>query len=244
MPKSRKKKRLPKRVLSLPDLERRRHLWCLRYRYSKPLSVLLAVVTRYLRELLPEFTCRLALGASRMRVLRQVLTESVLLALVGGVGGTLFAWWSVKIAVLWLGVGRDVKVGPDPAVLAFTLGVSIATGVLFGLVPGWKFSRLQLRPVNAAGVGWHIGRFSSTQALITMQLALSFCLLIGAGLLIRSFVALEDQDLASHAIIFWFPYSGGPYLLWSRSKTLSHSSPLGSLMAVLVLTAQGANAFT
>jgi FtsX-like permease family protein/MacB-like protein len=150
----------------------------LRYRYSKPLSVLMAVVALVLliacaniATLLlarasarrQEFTCRLALGAPPTRVLRQVLTESILLALIGGLAGTVFAWWSVKTLVLLQHFDPVVKVEPDPAVLAFTLVLSIVTGILFGIVPAWRFSRLDPRVGNATNVSWHTRRFGSTQ---------------------------------------------------------------------------------
>jgi len=182
----------------------------LRYRYSKPLRVLMAVVALVLliacaniATLLlarasarrQEFLCRLALGAERMRLLRQVLTESVLLSSIGGVAGTLFAWWSVRTLVLLLHFDPAVKVKPDPVVLAFTVVLSIATGILFGLIPAWKFSRLDPRPGNAAPISWRKRRFGSTQALITLQIALSLSLLVGAGLLAHSLVALERQNI-------------------------------------------------
>ncbi len=182
----------------------------LRYRYSKPLRVLMAAVALVLliacanlATLLlarasarrREFVCRLALGASRARVLRQVLTESVLLSLIGGLAGTLLAWWSVRILVLLLHFDPVVKVKPDPAVLAFTLALSIATGILFGIVPGWKFSRLDLHLGNAALARGRARRFGGTQVLISMQIALSLCLLVGAGLLTHSLVELEEQDV-------------------------------------------------
>ena len=182
----------------------------LRYRYSKPLRVLMAVVALVLliacaniATLLlarasarrQEFLCRLALGAARTRLLRQFLTESILLALIGGLAGTIFAWWSVKTLVLLLHFDPVVKVEPDPAVLSFTLVLSIATGILFGIIPAWKFSRLDLRPGSATSMSWRARRFGSTQALMTAQIALSLCLLIGAGMLTHSLVRLEQQDL-------------------------------------------------
>ena len=181
----------------------------LRYLYSKPLRVLMAVVALVLliacaniATLLlarasarrPEFLCRLALGAPRIRLLRQVLTESILLSLLGGFAGALFAWCCVKTLILLLHFDPVVRVRPDPAVLAFTLLLSILTGIVFGIIPAWKFSRLDLRPSNVGGNTWR-RRFGSTQMLITFQIALSLCLVVSAALLGRSLLELERQNI-------------------------------------------------
>lgn len=182
-----------------------------RYRYSKPLQVLMAVVGLVLliacaniATLLlarastrrHEFLCRLALGAGRARLMRQVLSESILLALIGGLAGTLLASWSVRALALILHLDASMmKVRPDTAVLSFTLVLSVATGILFGIIPAWKFSRLDPRPGNAAAVTWRARRFGATQALICAQIGLSLSLLVAAGLLTHSLVALETQNI-------------------------------------------------
>lgn len=183
----------------------------LRYLYSKPLSILMAVVAIVLliacaniATLLlarassrrQEFLARLALGASRARLLRQVLTESILISALGGLAGAGFAWGGVKLLVLLLHVSPVVKVKPDGAVLTFTLLLSVITGVLFGIFPALKFSRLEPRPGNVSnpsGLGrW---RFGAVQILIASQVALSLILLLGAGLLTHSLLALERQNV-------------------------------------------------
>ncbi len=182
----------------------------LRYRYSKPLEVLMAVVVLVLAiacaniaTLLlarassrrQEFICRLALGAGRGRLLRQVLTESTLLALMGGLAGLLFAWWSVKALSLLLHLDPVIKVKPDTSVLAFTLILSFATGILFGIMPAWTYSRLDPRAGYATPVSWRTRRFGSTQLLIGGQIALLLSLLIAGGLLTHSLVELERQNI-------------------------------------------------
>jgi predicted permease len=182
----------------------------LRYRYGKPLAVLMAVVALVLliacanvATLLlaraearhHEFTCRLALGASRFRVLRQVLTECVLLSLIGGLTGVVFAWWTVHALVYLLHFDPVLEVRPDPAVLAFTLFLSIATGLLFGLLPAWRFSRPHARLTHRSTGRWSLLRIGSAQLLITVQVALSLGLLVGATVLTRSLLALEKEDL-------------------------------------------------
>jgi macrolide transport system ATP-binding/permease protein len=183
----------------------------LRYLYSEPLHLLMAVVSVVLliacaniATLLlarasarrQEFLARLALGASQQRLVRQVLTESVLLSVIGGLAGTGFAWWSAKGLILLLHVNPVIKVRPDPAVLAFTLAISLFTGILFGIIPALRFSRMEPRlGTGLRGTEFGASRFGSAQTLITLQVALSFVLLLGAGLLARSLVALDFQDV-------------------------------------------------
>ncbi|HXR78911.1 MAG TPA: ABC transporter permease [Bryobacteraceae bacterium] len=183
----------------------------LRYLYSKPLHILMAVVALVLliacanvATLLlarasarrQEFLARLALGASRTRLLRQVLTESVLLSVLGGMAGAAFAWWCVRLLVILLHFPAVAKVRPDPAVLGFAVLLSVLSGILFGIVPAIKFSRLDPRPANAARMAnfGHL-RFTGQHALVALQVALSLILLLGAGLLVHSLLALENQQL-------------------------------------------------
>jgi len=170
-----------------------------RYLYSQPLHLLMAVVAVVLliacanvATLLlarasarrPEFLTRLALGASRTRLLRQVLTESVLLSFIGGALGVAVGWWSVKLLLLLLHLHPVMKV------LAFTFALSIFTGIFFGIFPALKFSRMDPRP--AVMGRWRIG---SAQALIASQISLLLILLFTAGLLAHSLLALERQDI-------------------------------------------------
>ena len=183
----------------------------LRFQYSEPLHLLMAVVGVVLliacaniATLLlardaarrPEFLARLALGASPLRLLRQVLTESILLSVIGGIAGALFAWWGVKMLTHLLQVSPVVKIRPDPLVLAFTVGISLLTGVIFGVIPAIRSSRIEPRPGNAfRPAGWGRKRIGSTQALIVLQVALTLTLLLSSGLLAHSLLALKRQDL-------------------------------------------------
>jgi putative ABC transport system permease protein len=150
-----------------------------------------------------EVAIRTALGASRGRIVRQLLTESILLSLAGGALGLALAALSLD-SLLHLAVAsvpRAEGIGLDPTVLAFTAGLAILTGILFGLAPAFQSSRLDIRDqLNQSGrgssSGGHHQRLRSI--LVVAEVAISMVLLIGAGLLIRSFARLQAVEPGFH----------------------------------------------
>lgn len=145
-----------------------------------------------------EVAIRMALGASRRRIASQLLTESVLLSLCGGVVGLLLASWAVQLLVAYgpSDVPRLSEVGLDRYVLFFTFGIAALTGILFGLAPALHASRPDPgNMLKESGRGLsHGGRNRMRSALIVSEVALSLMLLVGAGLLINSFWKLLHTD--------------------------------------------------
>jgi len=159
-------------------------------------NLLLALATS--RE--KEIAVRAALGARRTRIVRQLLTESVLLALLGSALGLLFAWGGIKALVAIS--PRDLvslqAVGLNLTVLGWTLGVSLLTGIIFGLAPALHISRLNLNDSLKDGGKAESGQASGSRrlrnALVVSEVALAIVLLASAGLLIRSFIRLQQVD--------------------------------------------------
>ncbi len=146
-----------------------------------------------------EIAVRTALGASRGMVIRQLLTESMLLALVAGVLGVGLSWAATRALVTW-GAGQlpqGIPIGVDVRVLFFTLMISILAGVLFGTAPAMQLARLDpnasLRD-EGRGISTGHTRAQMKNLLVVGQVALSLLLLVGAGLLLRSFVRLLRVD--------------------------------------------------
>jgi putative ABC transport system permease protein len=146
-----------------------------------------------------EIAVRAALGASRGRILRQLLTESVLLSLAGAACGVLLAYWTVPALLALtppnLSISQDVRI--DPTVLIVMLGVALVTGLMFGLVPAVGLARHDLvaafkddgaRTTGSVGTAWF------RRTLVVAQIGLCMVLLVGAGLLLRTFVSMRAID--------------------------------------------------
>ncbi|MGH9541295.1 MAG: ADOP family duplicated permease [Terriglobales bacterium] len=188
----------------------------LRHEFGQPLLVLMAVAGLVLliacanigsltlarsaaRQ--PELALRLALGASRGRLIRQLLTESILLAGAGAGLGLLAARWGSQLMVRYIATGNNpvfLNLALDGRVLAFTAAVAIFAGLLCGLWPAMRATHI---PLNAAMKGNRLGggerhaRFAAPQWVVGAQVALSLVLLAAAGLFLRSFVNLTTQDM-------------------------------------------------
>ena len=163
-----------------------------------------------------EIGVRLALGAGRRRLIRQLLTESLLLALIGGAFGVLFAYWGGPVLVILMSSGQSevtLDVHPDLRVLLVTLLIALITGIAFGLAPALRATRTTAAPgprhLTATRAGRRLGG-----ALVAGQVALSLVMLIGAGLLLRTFHNLETLDPGfnrHNVLLFWLDPSKAGY---------------------------------
>jgi predicted permease len=189
----------------------------LREQFSRPLYILMGVVVLVLaiacanlanfllakaaaRE--REISTRLAIGAGRWRLVRQILTEALLLSLLGSVAGLTLALVGTRMLVDFVVQGAKnsaLTPNPDLTVLAFTLAVSVATGALFGIAPAWRASQMRVVTAlhsarTATGSGIRSSRMLPN-LLIAAQVALSLVLLVGAGLFLRTLQNLRNQNL-------------------------------------------------
>jgi predicted permease len=186
---------------------------------AKPVTILMVVVTLLLMIACAnvaslflargaarsrEFTVRLALGSSRGRLIRQLVTESMVLISLGGVAGFLLAWWGGRYMLQFLPsssfMNLGLNVSPDMKVFGFAAGLSLFSGILFGLGPAARATRVELSDDLKGGV--HPGRHASGKSrlwsrklLVTFQLAVSLLLVVVAGLMVRTLQNLQSVDL-------------------------------------------------
>jgi predicted permease len=157
-----------------------------------------------------EMAVRLALGAGRMRIVRQLLTESVLLSVFGGILGVLLAYWGAHMIVAFVSQNRagalGFTAGVDMRVLIFTISISLASGILFGTAPALRSVRADVAPALKEGEGSSASPkrrgarwLSTSNALVVSQMALAMVLLVGAGLLVRTLQNLRSIDIGFDA---------------------------------------------
>ena len=202
-----------------------------------------------------EIAVRTALGASRWRIVQQLLTESILISLCGGALGVLFAFWSLHwIKILGpKSVPRIHDIGINSAVLLFTFLLSLASGTLFGLAPALRISRISVNVTlqdasrGSAGTSAVWGRGNNLRRLLVVaELALCVIVLIGAGLLIRSFARLQDVSPGFNAkkvLTMELTLTGPKYKdpqavlatyrdLWNRIEALPGVTAAGAITAL------------
>jgi predicted permease len=179
-----------------------------------------------------EMAVRFALGASRGRILQQLLTESLMLSTAGGALGILFATWCVASIKAFMATNQDgassFRPDIDTRVLLFTATVSVLTGILFGLAPAFRVMRVDLTPVlkegsggNARGGSGSRARFATGNWLVVAQIALSIVVLVGAGLLVRTLQKLKNVDPGFDARNV-LTFSLDPTLIGYKASDSSH----------------------
>jgi predicted permease len=225
----------------------------LRERFSEPLQVLMVLVAVVLliacsnvanlmlaraNARQREIAVRLAIGAGRFRILRQLLVESLVLSLAGGVLGLLFAVWSGRLLVGMLPEGQPpvlLDIGPDHRVLGFTLAVSLLTALLFGLAPAWRATR----PTANADLnhqrthGWRASGLGAGKAVVVVELALAVQLLVGAGLFIGTLRNLDSVPAGferQHVLQLRINVDAGGY---QRSQWTSVYEQIGARLAAV-----------
>jgi putative ABC transport system permease protein len=184
-----------------------------------------------------EIALRLALGAGRWRVVRQLLVESLVLGVVGGACGALLAWLALDtfMALAPGGIPRLAEVTLDQAALVLTLGTSLVAGVLFGLAPAWQCSRPDLNEALKTGThgpsaGHAVGRLRG--ALVVAEVALAVTLLVGAGLMLQSLARLWNADRGirtEHLLTAELDFSVSGFTTWVQPAATRPQVPLRAL---------------